>query len=160
MLDGPLRITVPGHPAPKGSLKCIGARGGRGHVLIEDNKRTKGWRETIAHYATRSPAAGPGQPLSADVVFTLPRPRSHYGTGRNANTLKPNAPTHPVSHATGDLDKLLRLVLDALQDAKVIPDDCAVVEAHTRKVYPCQDPQDPGGVRPWPGVVITLSPAT
>lgn len=156
-----LRIVVPGHPAPKGSLKCIGGRGGKGgaHVLIEDNARTKDWRATIANGIRRHDLApaGPGQPVGVEVTFTLERPKAHYGTGRNAGTLKERfADARPVGHQTGDTDKLVRLVLDALQDADLIPDDSAVVEVVARKEYVAERPAL--DVLGHPGAVIRLYP--
>jgi Holliday junction resolvase RusA-like endonuclease len=162
VLTTELVVTIPGHPAPKGSLKCIGGRGGRGHVLIEDNARTKIWRSTVAGWLTRAVPerfnAEKGQPIGAEITFTLPRPRGHYGTGRNSDVLKPNAPRHPVSHTTGDVDKLLRLALDALQDTPILPDDCAVIEVHTSKAYPRTAREAWGDVLGYPGVVIRLYP--
>lgn len=161
-LDSELVLAIPGHPAPKGSMKCIGARGGRGHQLIEDNARTKIWRSTLAGWVTRSTDvrhnAEKGQPLGVELTFTLPRPRGHYGTGRNSDVLKPSAPAHPVSHLTGDLDKLVRLALDALQDTPVLPDDCAIVEIQARKAYPVNTRTPGSDALPYPGVVIRLYP--
>lgn len=157
MLTAELVIRIPGHPAPKGSLRC---RRDPSHRLIEDNKRTKPWRDSIAAWVTRKwptdQYADKGQPIGAEVTFTLDRPRYHYGTGRNAQTIKERYTTaRPVGHDTGDADKLLRLVLDALQDTDVLPDDCAVVETTARKAYT-------GGAGPdvlgYPGVVIRLYP--
>lgn len=158
-----VRIVIPGTPASKGSMKCIGRRGKVGHVLVEsvDNKD---WRDAVSTWAGRKLTPFEARvPLSAEMTFTLDRPRSHYGTGRNAGVLKTSAPAFPVGHNTGDVDKLLRLVLDALQDAGVLPDDCQVIEVTARKVYVSPSPVDD----PWsvaydalghPGVVIRLSP--
>lgn len=160
MLDHELRIVIPGRAAPKGSLKCVGGRGR--HQLVEDNARAKGWRETVSGWVRRTwPAdqrAAKGQPVGAEITFTLDRPKGHYGTGRNARTVKPTwIDALPTSHATGDVDKLLRLVLDALQDADLLHDDCAVVEVLARKTYvdgPALVPDALG----YPGVVIRLFP--
>jgi len=164
MLDHEITITIPGHPAPKGSLKCIGkGKGGRGHVLIEDNARTKDWRTLVAYWTKRRwPAgqkAGTGQAVGAEITFTLPRPKSHYGTGRNHTAVKPLAPAYPTSHATGDVDKLLRLILDALQDAEILPDDSAVIETTARKTYVDGPPTVPDSLG-YPGVRIRLYPYT
>lgn len=158
MLDHELVISIPGEPTPKGSLKCVGRNGS--HQLIEDNRRTKDWRTTVAFWIRRKwdAAAPKGQPLGAEVTFTVKRPASHYGTGRNALVLKATAPAHPVSHATGDVDKLLRLILDAIQDTDVLPDDCAVVEATARKAYALDTSVPWGDVLGYPGVVIRLYP--
>lgn len=138
-------LTIPGTPAPKGSLKCIGARGR--HQLIEDNPETKVWRSTIAGWATRALAAGKitpavkGQPLGAEITTTL-------------EDLKKRRP-YAVTRSSYDVDKLLRLVLDALQDAKAIPDDAQIVEVVGRKTYPNGPLPD---ALPWPGVRIRLYP--
>lgn len=110
MLDRELVITIPGDPAPKGSLKCIGRRGTRGHVLIEDNPASQPWRDKIAGLIrSKSPMpAARHQAVAAEVTFTIGRPPSHYGTGRNVGKLKPSAPAHPVTRASYDVDKLLR----------------------------------------------------
>lgn len=160
MLTTGVRIVIPGDPAPKGSMKCIGGSKGKGHRLIEDNARTKPWRDKVADAGRRKLqpyAAAKGQPIGAEITFTLIRPASHYGTGRNAGVLKTSAPAFPVSHSTGDVDKLLRLILDALQDAGVLPDDCAVVDTTSRKRYIADESYDPD-VLAHPGVVIRLSP--
>lgn len=158
MLTTGVRIVIPGDPAGKGSMKCVGQKGR--HQLVEDNARTKPWREKVADACRRKLAAytaGKGQPVGADITFTLNRPKGHYGTGRNAGVLKTSAPAFPVSHSTGDTDKLVRLILDALQDADVLPDDCAVVDANARKRYITDDALDPD-VLAHPGVVVRLYP--
>lgn len=158
MLTTELIITIPGEAIPKGSLKCVGRNGH--HQLIEDNKRTKDWRATLVLWIKRKwPAhADRGQALGAEITFTLKRPASHYGTGRNAYLAKPSAPAHPVSHRAGDLDKLIRLVLDAIQDTDVLPDDSAVVEIQARKAYALDVSLPWGDVLGYPGVVIRLYP--
>jgi crossover junction endodeoxyribonuclease RusA len=155
-LAAAVTITIPGHPAPKGSLKCVGRRGRIAHVLIEDNANATPWRNTIAGWITGKwpdhAHADPGQPVRADVVFAVDRPAFHYGTGANASRVKASAPTWPATRSSGDVDKLLRLVLDAVQDTDVLPDDAAVVVVTAVKSYA-------GHILPWPGVRIRLSPA-
>lgn len=153
-------ITIPGRPATKGSMKCIGRRGKVAHVLVESTDNS-GWRGTVAGWLTRSGPSSrpiPGQPLGVEVTFTLPRPAHHYGTGRNARQVKPRyVDAYPVGHNTGDVDKLLRLVLDAAQDAGVVPDDAAVCEVTTRKAYTLADQDGPALDRlPYPGVRLRL----
>jgi hypothetical protein len=73
-----MMIKAYGVPAAKGSMKCIGARGGRGHQLVEVNaKKIKPWRATVtaagkAAVARYGPLSGP---LTVSAVFTVPRPR-------------------------------------------------------------------------------------
>lgn len=159
-LDAVVTITIPGNPAPKGSLKCVGRRGRVAHVLLEDNANAGPWRTTIAGWVTSKwPArqyADAGQAIAAEVRFTIDRPASHYGTGANRRVIKGSAPAWPVKRSAGDVDKLLRLILDALQDGDdpVLPDDAAVVEVATSKVY-VGTPY----ALDWPGVRIRLRPA-
>lgn len=158
-----VRIVIPGTPASKGSMKCIGRRGKVAHVLIESVDNAE-WRAAVSTWAGRklTPFAA-REPVGLEMTFTLNRPKWHYGTGRNAGTLKDSAPAFPVGHNTGDLDKLVRLINDALQDAKVLPDDCQVIETTARKVYvsplPVDDPWSVGyDALGHPGVVIRFYP--
>lgn len=155
MLTTEIRAVIPGNPAPKGSLRC---RRDPMHRLIEDNKNTKPWRDTIARWTRakwpEGQRADAGQPVGAEVTFTIERPKYHYGTGRNAAVVKDSAPRYPW--AKPDIDKLGRLVLDALQDADVLPDDHQVVELNLRKAYVgCRWTPDALG---HPGVVIRVFP--
>ena len=49
-------------------------------------------------------------------TFYFVRPKAHYGTGKNAGVLKDSAPATPItgSNEIGDVDKLLRGVMDPL----------------------------------------------
>lgn len=171
MLAAELVVTIPGDPKTKGSLKCIGGRGGR-HQLVESHKSSGPWRATVVGWLTKvvrtgkaSPAVK-GQPVGVEVTFTLPRPKSHYRTRRDPatgvvhlTTVKPAyVDAQPVNHGTGDVDKLTRLILDALQDAGLFPEDCAVVELTARKAFPVVDDRDPLDRLPYPGVRIRLYP--
>lgn len=121
-----MMITAYGDPAPKGSLKCVG-RNGR-HQLIEDNPKTKAWRERIAA-AGRLAAARHGQidgPIIVDATFTIERPASVPASKR----------PWPVTRSAGDVDKLLRLILDGLDDGGLYGDDAQIVTATACKCYP------------------------
>lgn len=161
MLDREITIAIPGHAAPKGSMKCVGGRGKVKHQLVEDNARSQPWRDLVAQAIRRhwppDAYAERHQPVGAEVTVTLPRPAGHYGTGRNAGTLRPGIRgVYPVTRSAGDVDKLLRLILDAVQDTDVLPDDAAVCEATARKAYVA--PDGPDDVLGYPGVVIRLWP--
>lgn len=155
---------VYGEPQPKGSMKCIGARGSSNHQLIEDNKDSGSWRDHIRTMAARPSVVGEGaaehQAVMLEITSTLPRPKTHYGTGRNAHAIKASAPSWPTKHGTGDVDKLARLVLDALEDAHVLTNDAQVVEVRTYKCYPGSAPALARGydVLDRPGVVVRVRP--
>lgn len=146
-------FTVPGRPITKGSLKCVG-RNGR-HQLIESNPETKEWLGAVAIAATSlGLTIDPDQPVGVEVTATMPRPASYHRSGKFAHLLRENAPRYPVRARSGDIDKLSRLVLDALQQAGVLADDAQVVELRARKFFPRQAP----GALPVPGLVIRLYP--
>jgi Holliday junction resolvase RusA-like endonuclease len=128
-----ITIEVRGLPAPQGSKRHVG--GGR---MIEMSKAVGPWREAVRAETQRVVTETPiGQPLhppvALEVTFRLPRPASHYGTGRNAGRLKPSAPDFPAGRP--DLDKLLRAVLDGLTAGGAWADDAQVVNLAAWKVY-------------------------
>lgn len=144
-----LTITVTGTPAPQGSKKgFVHPSTGRAVVVEQQNQRVKTWRGDVKDAAQqaldgRLPTLGA---LEVVITFRLPRPKGHYGTGRNAGVLKPTAPTYV--DRMPDLDKLERATLDALTTAGVWRDDGQVVRLMTEKVY-----ADPG----LPGADITIT---
>lgn len=135
MLTREILVTIPGPPEPKGSLKCVGARGKGGrHVLVEDNPQTKVYREKVARIfrlrvVDEGHHADPQQPIGVEVTFTKPRPKSV----RRA---------WPSVRGTDDVDKLARTLLDALEDAGIVANDSQVCELIARKVYPRPDAPD------------------
>ncbi|MEV7684516.1 RusA family crossover junction endodeoxyribonuclease [Streptomyces bungoensis] len=126
-------ITVHGTPAPQGS-KNRNAAG----ALYESSAKVKPWREAVKSAALDALAYDEAwlpldEPVRVDVVFTLLRPKHHYGTGRNAGVLKPSAPEHPTGKP--DLDKLVRSTQDALTDAGVLRDDSVVTAVLATKTF-------------------------
>ena len=149
-----IQITVHGQPAPQGSKKFVGHnRTGRG-VLIESSKKVKLWRSAVVAAAVPlRPAAPLDGPLVADMVFTMPRPKGHYGTGRNAGVLKSRYAS-ALPDRVPDLSKLARSTEDALTDAGVWADDARVVSyGRLAKLY-AGDP-DPDALDV-PGAVIRV----
>lgn len=107
-------IDIPGNPAPGGSKRGFYIAKLK-RVVITDaaGEKNKNWRACCAMAARSQYSGEPLQgPLAVSMVFTMPRPQSHYGSGRNAGVLKPNAPTLHTS--TPDALKLARSTEDAL----------------------------------------------
>ena len=141
-----VRLEVLGTPAPKGSGRAM-MRGGKARYIpggSSSNEKAMltfegAIREVVHHdvfggqrpekYAPQYPA---GVPVSVGILFRLKRPKGHYGTGRNAGVLKPDAPIVPTTKP--DVDKLARHVIDVLTGS-VWHDDAQVAELSTRKVY-------------------------
>src|SRR5690606_2131445 len=92
-------------------------------------------------------------PLVADMVFTMPRPKGHYGTGRNAGVLKPRY-VDALPDRVPDPSKPARSTEAALPDASVWADDARVVSyGRLIKLY-AGDP-DPDALDV-PGAVIRV----
>jgi crossover junction endodeoxyribonuclease RusA len=123
-----IKITVDGIPAPQGSK--VRNRAG---AIYESNKAVGPWREAVRAETQRVVE----RPLTGGVLawieFRLARPRGHYGTGRNAGTVRASAPDYP--HGKPDLDKLARAVLDGLTAGGAWTDDAQVVALEVYKVY-------------------------
>lgn len=134
-----IRIDVYGAARAKGSASA-GINRATGRAFISafgfgaKAAELRAWEATVRAYARdvvgdRAPPFV-GQALLAVLTFFIPRPRNHYGTGRNADVLKPSAPLYPDGKP--DADKLARSTLDPLT-AIVYDDDCRVVELLARK---------------------------
>lgn len=91
-------------------------------ALEESSKAVEPWRNAVR---TAFEKQWRWQPITGPVrltrcVFVLLRPSTHYGSGRNAHRLRPDAPTYPVAKQRNDIDKLLRSTLDGITSAGVI----------------------------------------
>ena len=150
-LEGPpprkVVFEVWGKPQPAGSKRAFPVRrkAGGGWVLTgkvavtDDNPKAKDWQSEVATcaYAAMLRAFGPEpEPLAGAlglaIVFRLRRPKGHFGTGRNAGTVKRSAPALPV--VKPDCTKLLRAVEDACTGV-VWNDDAQIVDQAVTKVY-------------------------
>lgn len=131
-----------------------------GAMVDANAKRLRPWRDTVRiaaaeaihemHPGAPRPLFPRGTPVEVAMTFTMRRPRSHYGTGRNFQALKPNAPVHHVGFP--DCDKAQRAILDALTAAGVWDDDRQAVICHGTRVYPGATPDS----MDIPGVVIRV----
>ena len=122
-----LHVSVPGPPRGQGSLTLWRAPDG--------SERAKHPPHTVAHrnlmvgllqqaWGLQGPWLGP---VVLDSTFYMPRPQSHFRTGKYAGEIKPTAPAYPVTFGRNDADKMIRLVGDALTIAGVIKDDAQIV---------------------------------
>ena len=129
-----ITIRVVGIPGPQGSKTMT-----RYGAMMESSKKVKPWRNDVKEAALECYSSGAlNLPVKADIEFIFPRPKSHFGTGKNANVLKPSAPKYCISRGNGDIDKLSRSTLDGLSvsaGGSVLEADCLVVELNTKKRY-------------------------
>lgn len=136
-----LQFDVVGVPGAQGS-KVKTAYG----PLRESSKKVAPWRQDVV--AAAQTAMGDGWvtidgPARVLLLFRFRRPKSHYGTGRNAGVVKASAPRFPVSRAHGDGDKLERSTWDALVLAGVVADDALFVVQSAAKRW-CHAGESPG----------------
>jgi crossover junction endodeoxyribonuclease RusA len=138
-------IDVRGLPHPQGSMRTHALPNGA--VAVRYPPAVWAWRHQVQAAMV---AAAVGDQITAAVEvrlgFDLARPADHFGTGRNAGTLKASAPSWPVNAKSGDIDKLARAILDAATDAGLWHDDCQVASLVAAKRY-----------GPLPGVKITIT---
>ncbi|MBM4419809.1 MAG: RusA family crossover junction endodeoxyribonuclease [Chloroflexi bacterium] len=130
----PVTFQVSGVPAPQGSKTGIVV--GDRAVVVEGKgagrDRFRQWRSDVRHAcdaAIDTPIEGP---VHVDINFYMPRPKSHYRTGRNAHLLRDQAPGWHTSKP--DIDKLARAVLDAITGS-AIHDDSQVARMRVGKQY-------------------------
>jgi Holliday junction resolvase RusA-like endonuclease len=128
-------FTVIGHPEPGGSKRAVPMKGTAGGARVVDaNRKVMPWRALVSGAAQEAmhgaePMRGA---LGLVVTFYVQRPQGHYGTGRNAGTVKDHAPRAPIVRP--DVTKLIRAVEDACTSI-VWRDDAQVTVQIARKRY-------------------------
>jgi crossover junction endodeoxyribonuclease RusA len=111
--------------------------------MVESSKRLAPWRADVRAVAQEALVQGNArssvnafhydlwdQPIAVALTFRFPRPKAHYGSGRNSEILKPSAPYYHAQVPDGD--KLGRAVGDALTGV-VFADDKTITVLSIRK---------------------------
>lgn len=137
-MTGQVRLHVEGTPAPQGSK--VRTRYG----MRESSKRLKPWRDLVKQAASikcdELALLGPLQPpYRVEMWFYIRKPR----TTRNP---------YPTAPTIGDLDKLVRGVLDGLTQGGLLEDDRFVVKHAAEKEWAAASEE--------PGVVIYITEGT
>lgn len=111
-----VRFFVEGVPVPDHRARSVGPR-----RPVRD-RRADPWKTTVRRGALdvlglamppAAPIFGTG-PVALGLRFWLPRPKSHWRTGRNSHLLRKGAPIAPTG--VPDNDNLVKAVKDALGD--------------------------------------------
>lgn len=159
MITKPAAFRVTGvEPAPKGSLagRCLThpkvgqkALNPARVVISEDANRGRPFRRALEAAAKvhMPEQAERGQPLKVTVVFGVTR------TAAAKTRMFPSL--RSAQGIGGDLDKMVRLVLDALESAGVLADDAQVVKLEASKDY-----FDQLGGATAPGLYVRVEPVT
>lgn len=137
-----IELFVPGIARPGGSKTAYRNKYTGKVVIVPASKKTKPWMDTvrwIADIECKRMCLWT-EPLLLTLVFYRPRPKGHFGTGRNASRLKDSAPAYPTTMP--DLTKLIRATEDGLTGV-IWKDDSQVVAQQTFKLY-ADEPHKPG----------------
>lgn len=147
-----ISFTIPGHPEPAGSKQSFvpldkrlvsqrwprgepypNGRGGAVVTTVDANPDAGKWKMYVQAIARRH-YHGPPATTAVSVVFRfyLPRPNAHFGSGRNAQRIRPSAPLFPAGKP--DVLKLARAIEDALTGV-VWKDDSQIVTELIEKCY-------------------------
>lgn len=123
---------VPGLPKPGGSKKVfINRKTGKPIVTDAGGKANKDWRATVALAASqvfKSPIKGP---VKLHIIFWLPRPKGHYGSGKSAGKLKLGVPFWHDKRPDGL--KLRRTIEDALTGIAWMDDSQIVIGTEEKR---------------------------
>lgn len=126
---------VHGKPEPAGSKRAfVNPKTGKA-IVTDANAKSKPWKQEVAQTARLALPEGftpLDGPVRLVVDFYVARPKGHYGTGKNAGTLREGAPDYPTTKP--DATKLLRGLEDALTGI-VWRDDSQIVSQTVRKRY-------------------------
>lgn len=111
------------------------------HAGLWTPETAKGWKESVrfAAYDAWQKIGKPvfQGPIRVDAHFNFPRPKSHFGTGKNAGNVKSTAPNHHFIKP--DRDNLDKALLDALTVLGIWKDDCQVCAGEIQKTYAIGD---------------------
>ena len=83
----------------------------------------------VLEYAPTKPLEGA---LRMILVFYMPRPKSHFRTGKYSHLLKDGSPINHIK--TPDSDNLAKLVMDSL-DKKFYKNDSQICQLKIEKLY-------------------------
>ena len=122
-----ISFTITGSPKPQQRHRV--ARNGRMYDPSSKDKKQV-WLQ-IAKHKPRRPLVGD---IQLKLTFYMPRPKSHYRTGKRSHVLKAKA---PVFHSVRpDLDNLLKMLMDTIQGKdRMIIDDSQICGLSAIKVY-------------------------
>jgi hypothetical protein len=156
---------IVGRPYPKGSLKCLGAAGGkRGarHVLVEEVEGSKPWKLRMIAEVRKQAGIMPvksgnriigwtrsvgGVPLAWEPIDQPLRVYARFRfwpeMSKNGGAVPSSQGPYPSSDHFGDLDKLCRNLGDALEQSGLIRNDRLIIRWSAGKVW-CEAGEAPG----------------
>ncbi len=147
-MNSEIQLWIPGKPRAKGSYIPIVPKGGGRAFLKNSDAHLAEWTNLIRIAWNNRPSDHHGlHPwgfpsndtcFEVEVLCEMDRPKSHFGTGKNAKIFKKSAPAVLHCPRTPDNDKVLRAILDALT-GYAWKDDKQVVMCQCRKCWSTLD---------------------
>jgi len=122
-----IEIIIPGKPIAKKRPRF--ARIGKGVRAYSAQETEEGRFLMHLMQQSKQPLDGP---LAVRMHFYVPRPKGHYGSGKNTDKLKPSAPALPTTKP--DLDNYVKFAWDCCNGV-VWRDDAQVVDEYSVKRY-------------------------
>jgi len=125
---------VPGIPKTAGSKRAfVNPKTGK-PIITDDCKKGADWKADIKSFALKTGVVKQMDgPLLLVLEFFMPRPKYHYGTGKNSGIIKPSM-INARPDKKPDLLKMARAVEDALTGI-VWKDDAQICDERITKRY-------------------------
>lgn len=130
-----IQFHVDGEPKAQPRPRAFARKmGGKFVARVYDAGTAEGWKSAVAAAALpHRPARPLDGPLSLMLVYSMPRPKSHYRSGKRSHELKDGMTANHTQKP--DLDNLTKAVLDALTQIGMWRDDSQVCEKREVKVW-------------------------
>ena len=143
MTSQPISFYVDGSPVPQPRAKpWFNKKTSRLHHYTPKRAPVTQWKESIYNQAKKhKPSTVPLCGAAVGLQFSLQRPKAHYGTGKNKDTLKKSAPNFHTQRP--DTDNLAKAVLDVMQELGYWKDDSQVYHLSVTKSW-CGSVFQPG----------------
>lgn len=123
-----IKLTVLGIPKAQGRHKHF-QRGKFSGTYDPSREKKETFASILQDDAPETPIA---TPIALELIFYMPRPKAHYGSGSKSEMLKDNAPE--MQSSKPDLDNLIKFVQDSLNGI-FYKDDALICELKASKVY-------------------------
>ena len=109
------------------------SRGGKAGVYTPETKALREWRHEVEAVMARHMDKQLDGAFEVRLEFYMPRPKSHFRTGKYSHIMKVDAPIDHTSKP--DLDNLVKLILDVITKSGYWKDDSQVIELSVCKNY-------------------------
>jgi len=124
-----INFTITGKPIPLKRHRVTK----HGRMYDPSHKDKKQIWLQIAQFKPKTPLAGD---IMLKLIFTMPRPKSHFRTGKFKHILK-DGYEHIINHTfKPDIDNLVKLICDTIQGQdRMIVDDSQICMLQAEKIY-------------------------